>query len=156
MKNDLKNHFIESGQTESNLIQSLLNEFLKKKSIEEEEEPTISNEPFDPLILMKAIIQDKQVDVLIRSRLLIELAQYVYPKKKKVESFSQDSITPVYEETLELVLAEMESIEPEVTTERIATTATANFHFLPLNIRLEIEQRPPVKNSVWRSNDDFF
>jgi hypothetical protein len=146
MKNDLKNHFIETGQTESNLIQSLLNEFLQKNSIEEEEEPTISNEPFDPLALMKAIIQDKQVDVLIRSKLLIELAQYVYPKKKKVESFDDRKKTPEqeYEETLELVLAEVESvesIESEVSTERITTTATANFHFLPLEIRLEIKRR---------------
>lgn len=39
----------------------------------------------DPLTSMVRLVQDRDTDVTIKSRLLIELAQYVYPKRRALD-----------------------------------------------------------------------
>ncbi|MBF0592745.1 MAG: hypothetical protein HQL02_11730 [Nitrospirae bacterium] len=58
----------------------------------------------DPIAGMAAIANDPDVDVSLRAKLLMELAQYVYPKRKNDQT-EEGQVTETYEERLKRIRA---------------------------------------------------
>ncbi|MBF0606861.1 MAG: hypothetical protein SFH39_18060 [Candidatus Magnetobacterium sp. LHC-1] len=54
---------------------------------------------FDPIAAMAVIAGDPNVDVALRAKLLMELAQYVYPKRKGDQA-EEGTTTETYEQRL--------------------------------------------------------
>jgi hypothetical protein len=121
--NALKQSSIDKGKSISATIQALLIKYFQapEKNLPPSDDPASLG---DPLLEMHKICTDKSISLSIRSKLLMELAQYLHPKMRRIEGQSDFVSDITYEKKLELCLEEFQAkqaAKPEAKPEQAAT-----------------------------------
>jgi ABC-type molybdate transport system substrate-binding protein len=144
-----------TGLNASTFIRTAIETAFDKKLKRKKKSPEASvNELSDPLVEMWAMANNKAISLSIRAKLLMDLAQYFYPKKKGLSKAAPETdvrTLATYEEVLALVQAERAAAVTIAVDAAAAGPLVASgrgLRFSPLKIQIRVESASASKRTT--------